>query len=299
MGTSAVDLERSRTRAGGSCDSGRFSTPTPKEFGRATELIWERFPFQGFPNSMRGSEAIARLITRYVPLGSSILDFGSGTCVRAAFMALCGYEVWACDDLRDEWHLRDDNRQRIYSFAQQMGVRFSLIEADRRLPYRDSQFDVVMINDVIEHLHDSPFRILSEILTWVRPGGYLLISVPNAANLRKRVALLFGRTNYPPYDDYFWYPPPWRGHVREYVLNDLRLLNRFMGLDEVDLSDAHFWVDFRLKNRVTHRLYLALTSLLPWRGIRDTLILLARKPTEWKPASVDSRRRGLPPWAAS
>ncbi len=73
-------------------------------------------------------------------------------------------------------------------------------------------FDMIMLHDVIEHFADSPHHLLVELIGLLKPGGYLYISVPNAVNLRKRLLVLSGRTNYPRFAAYYWSSPHWRGH---------------------------------------------------------------------------------------
>ena len=63
------------------------------------------------------------------------------------------------------------------------------------LPYGDGAFDRATCLDVLEHLtfEEQP-KALAELFRVVRPGGELLISVPNLAHLQSRVHfLLLGR----------------------------------------------------------------------------------------------------------
>jgi predicted SAM-dependent methyltransferase len=63
------------------------------------------------------------------------------------------------------------------------------------LPYPDASFDRALCLDVLEHLtfEEQP-RALSELHRVLRPGGELLVSVPNLAHLQSRVHfLLAGR----------------------------------------------------------------------------------------------------------
>jgi len=53
----------------------------------------------------------------------------------------------------------------------------------------DNQFDVVTLWDVLEHLHD-PRQTLTEIWRILKPGGFLICSVPNLDSID---AKLFGR----------------------------------------------------------------------------------------------------------
>lgn len=67
----------------------------------------------------------------------------------------------------------------------------SLIE----LPYDTGVFDRVLCLDVLEHLSfDEQARALTEVYRVLRPGGELLVSVPNLAHLQSRVQfVLLGR----------------------------------------------------------------------------------------------------------
>ena len=59
----------------------------------------------------------------------------------------------------------------------------------------DAPFDAVLCADVIEHVTD-PKALLALIRGWLKPGGVLLASLPNIANISIRLALLFGQFRY-------------------------------------------------------------------------------------------------------
>jgi SAM-dependent methyltransferase len=56
-------------------------------------------------------------------------------------------------------------------------------------------FDIVVAGDVLEHL-SRPDDLLSALKPLLKPGGTLLVSLPNVANVTVRAALLFGRFPY-------------------------------------------------------------------------------------------------------
>jgi len=65
------------------------------------------------------------------------------------------------------------------------------------LPFAVASFDVVVCADILEHLPD-PLVALSSAARLVRPGGAVVISVPNVANWQARLRLLRGVWRYEP-----------------------------------------------------------------------------------------------------
>jgi 2-polyprenyl-3-methyl-5-hydroxy-6-metoxy-1,4-benzoquinol methylase len=60
------------------------------------------------------------------------------------------------------------------------------------LPFPDGAFDCVVCLDVLEHLrHEDQARALGEIRRVLKPGGQLLLSLPNLAHLQSRIHFLF------------------------------------------------------------------------------------------------------------
>jgi SAM-dependent methyltransferase len=56
------------------------------------------------------------------------------------------------------------------------------------LPYPNAAFDHALCLDVLEHLaYDDQARALAELFRVVKPGGSLLVTVPNLAHLQSRV----------------------------------------------------------------------------------------------------------------
>jgi 2-polyprenyl-3-methyl-5-hydroxy-6-metoxy-1,4-benzoquinol methylase len=91
------------------------------------------------------------------------------------------------------------------------GIELSLLSAELARPYCRNivvddldelrsvevreMYDLVIAADVLEHLRD-PGPVLSEMRTLVRPGGRLVVSIPNVANLYVRLNVLLGRFPY-------------------------------------------------------------------------------------------------------
>jgi 2-polyprenyl-3-methyl-5-hydroxy-6-metoxy-1,4-benzoquinol methylase len=251
----------------------------------ALEIVRSRFPFPGYVDSLaEGSSSIASLIMKYLPPSpnAKVMDFGCGPGDKPALLAALGYQVSGYDELKDDWHTIPENRAAILKFHSEMGMDFREAKEGEPLPWSANTFDVVMINDVIEHLHDSPRTLFNALVTMIKEDGYFLVSVPNAANIRKRIDLARGRTNYQQFNFYYWHPDPWRGHVREYTKGDLQELTENLGLKLIELKAGDHML--RRIPKALHPPYLAVTSIFP--GWKDTWLLLAQKPRGWKPKEV-------------
>lgn len=243
----------------------------------AIREVSDAFPQAGYLE--QGGDAfrnVGAVALDLLPPGARVLDMGAGRCAKAAVLAALGFHVTAYDDLQDP-HLTDDDRRDVRALCDRFGIDLRVHDYTEPRPFESGSFEMAMLHDVLEHLHDSPRALLNELVGYLVPGGLLYVSVPNAVNLRKRLDVLRGRTNLPRFDHYYWHPDPWRGHVREYVRDDLVRLAANLGLEVVRLESGHHMID-----KVPARLrgaYRAVTRLVP--GWRDTWSLVARKPEGW------------------
>ncbi len=251
-----------------------------KSIDLAMQEAWSDFPFADYIIKDSGAyESLVTTVGNCLKSGSSILDFGAGACEKTALLSALGFQCSALDDLQDAWHLQDNNREKILAFARADGIDLRLREGNK-IPFADESFDMVMATDVIEHLHESPRELLEALIKLIRPLGYLLITVPNAVNIRKRLDVLRGRTNLPDFSTYFHYPGQWRGHIREYVKDDLRQLAQYSGVEIVTLRGCHHVLQ-RLPRPLRPVYKLATAPFPSWR---DSWTLLAQRPAAWQPA---------------
>ena len=240
----------------------------------------EEFPFEGY---MTREETVKRVypniadtVLRYLQPGSAILDFGCGPCDKTAVLQFLGFHCSAYDDLQDDWHKMPGNREKVLSFSNKCGIDFKEANGGM-LPFKKNSFDMIMLHHVLEHLHDSPRDLLNDLLDLVKPEGLLFVTVPNAVNIRKRIDVLFGRTNLPRFEGYYWYPGSWRGHIREYVRNDLVKLSEYLNLEVLDLKGCDHMLE-RVP-AISRPAYLLATSI--FQGWKDSWSLVARKRPGW------------------
>lgn len=106
------------------------------------------------------------VLERYFPAGGARgLDVGAGSGKYTLALARRMARVVGCD----------------LEIGRLVGLRGSIdvVQADiQHLPFADHAFDFAMCNFVLEHVGD-PYRVASEMIRVVRPGGTLLLAVPS------------------------------------------------------------------------------------------------------------------------
>ncbi len=84
----------------------------------------------------------------------------------------------------------DSDNQRLIQCRQIFHPVLTDIESGQ-LPYRDQMFDLVICNQVFEHLKNYQ-SVFKDILRVTKPGGYIIVGIPNLAHLVNRLFLLSG-----------------------------------------------------------------------------------------------------------
>ena len=242
------------------------------------------------PNYLNGTEVehifMANVVRQFLPEGGRILDIGCGGMNKSALIALLGYEVHGADDFQDPWHLRDDNLAKLRRFAKNFRITLTIQRPGHYgLDYPENYFDGCIISNVIEHLNESPRDLLNNAGLFVREGGYLFVTMPNSVNLRKRLSVLRGKSNYPSVQMFYHCIGSWRGHVREYTLPEQEYILRKNGFTICFSTTYHGMVDRTLKSQFGKYLYKTICRLFP--TMRENLATVAQKPPGWKPVRAD------------
>lgn len=112
------------------------------------------------------------------------------------------------------------------------------------------RYDVIVMAEVIEHLHTAPQLVLRFIRSLLKDDGLLLLQTPNAAGLTKRIKLLLGRNPY----EMIRLDPTDPGHFREYTAAELRGLARDAGFEvRRTLNECYFDMRYGLHTAAGNR----------------------------------------------
>jgi 2-polyprenyl-3-methyl-5-hydroxy-6-metoxy-1,4-benzoquinol methylase len=206
---------------------------------------------------------LAALATEFGGERAKVLDLGCGL----------GQVLELLSDARPGWelHAADAYERCLEATAARVPLagRHRLSEVRLDLDSLPGDFDLVVLSHVLEHMLD-PVGALRAVLGHVRPGGHLLLAVPNPVRPSVILASLLRR-------DYVN-----RGHVvawdRAHWMN---FLERILALEVVRYaSDAVVLFPERWKRALPAlaRLERALAGPLPWLSFSH--IAVVRRPPE-------------------
>lgn len=185
-------------------------------------------------SNQRALASIVLLRKRVAPqYNSKIVELGcgEGSILLTIARALGAKEVYGVD-------INEEALKK----AQAKGIKVAKVDLNKEpLPFPSEFFDIVLMQEVIEHL-TNPDNAIEEAYRTLKPKGYFLISTPNLAWWVNRLALLFG---YQPY----WtecstkfnvgkfrrnVAQPLSGHLRAYTLKALQELVSLHGFKIVN-----------------------------------------------------------------
>ena len=184
-----------------------------------------------------------------------VLDLGCSPGHLAMALSKAGFQVQGVD-LNAVWLSK-------YApgWPERLRITHTNIEQDP-LPFASDSFDLVIFTEVLEHIAiTDPCVILQEIRRVLRPGGRMILSTPNVANLSNVVAFVQG-------ENVFWPPNMFYGsvdrHNREYTPAELLQLVQKAEFTQYALGYMNTWSNW---NHTTATLFHRLLDRSE-RGLR-------------------------------
>ena len=126
-------------------------------------------------------ETVARVLGAQGARGL-LLDVPAGEGALAARLLGAGFDVRCCDLYPQIFRLP--------------GVEIKGGDLSATLPYTDESFDFITCVEGLEHI-ENPQQAVREFARLLRPGGQLVVTVPNILNIEERIKwLLHGYTSH-------------------------------------------------------------------------------------------------------
>lgn len=166
------------------------------------------------------------------PAKQMILDTACGNGWLASLYGV-GHEVVAID-------IADANLRRIEA----LGMRAVKHDLEQPLPFEDAVFDTVVCSEILEHLF-RPDLLLREVMRVLKPGGRVIVTVPNLHGLRNRIDVLVGKRT--PFIEFRIYQDRTDQlshvgvqHIRHYSFAGMRSVLQTVGFQQVKAQGQSF-----------------------------------------------------------
>lgn len=185
-----------------------------------------------------------------LPRGT-VLDVPAGEGALASRLIELGFDLHCCDLYPEIFRLPN--------------VEIKRGDLAVALPYNDGSFDIIVCVEGLEHI-ENPHQAIREFERLIRPGGHIVVSIPNILNVEERLKwLLYGYTSHfkPLSHDYLAkLGDEYHGreevalHINRIAYSDLRYLLQKSGFNIVRV--------FRDRPKKNSWAYLPVVSVIRW-----------------------------------
>lgn len=126
-------------------------------------------------------------ILRWVGENKHVIDFGCATGYLARLVSSKGCRVTGIEINAKAAKIAEQYCEKV--------IVADLDFVNLKDVLTETKFDVAVFGDVLEHLRN-PWKVLEETKELLKPGGYVIASIPNIAHGAIRLALLQGKFEY-------------------------------------------------------------------------------------------------------
>lgn len=232
-----------------------------------------------------------RLTIECTPFGGKVLEVGAKPFVLSAMLMQKGFHYSGIGVSGGEKDLRTDH-ENACSTGKSSGKKFTIaleaqgqkydlpmyevnIEMDT-WPFQENHFDTIIWTETLEHLTCDPSFAWHEANTYLKKGGKVIFSVPNALYWIRAIQLLLGKNIDDPYS---WHGPFGR-HNRLYTPKEIKELARLHGFEIKHLTTQTFFPEqTSIVKRILHTL-IAIPALLMGKRKGKTIVAVLEKKEE-------------------
>jgi methionine biosynthesis protein MetW len=114
------------------------------------------------------------------PVNSKVLDIGCHTGITLEALKKKNCQLFGID--MNPWAV---------NLARKKGIKVKKGDITKKLGFPDNEFDAIILDHVLEHVFDS-IALLKEAYRVLKPGGKIIVGVPNMVSFRDRILVFFG-----------------------------------------------------------------------------------------------------------
>lgn len=196
-----------------------------------------------------------------LPPGATVIDIGGGI-MAVLISKILGIKCYV-----------GDVNEGAAADVRELGIDFLHVDLMSEESALEAMFDLVVLQEVIEHLPQPPYVVFRRIMRFLKPGGLLFVTTPNGSRMRNILYMLAGR----PVLDNFRYPGSGEslGHQQEYILPQLVWQLEKAGMAPV--YAGQYDDGWKGANRIAHLTHLLLKPANLFPHLRNGLMVAARK----------------------
>ncbi|MBU1179756.1 class I SAM-dependent methyltransferase [Patescibacteria group bacterium] len=228
----------------------------------------------GWRKEFRLHEKTLNLINEYMPslANKRILDIGCGLGILVRALSKLGARAEGVDKhILDEWGING-----VKELWREKEIKISINDFLLE-PYDADSFDMIISEDVFEHLKYTQKEFMDKIYKLLRPGGIMILATPNLASFLKRARMLFGKSPYWDLKDFFLNKQPY-GHIREFTGFELGQMAKLSNLEVMDVKHYNIYIKsrwFGMPKKYPGLLSFLFSSI--FSSGRDAVYLIAKK----------------------
>jgi len=217
---------------------------------------------------------VQRALREHAPGGGRVLDLGSYFGNFALALSASGFRV----DAVDSYSRYGGALASVVALQHAKGIRvhdFAVVGHDLH-GLEHGEYDAVVCGGVIEHIAHTPRLLLESVSSMLKPGGVLVLDTPNLGYLYKRLALLEGRSIFPPITDQYFTDIPFEGHHREYIPGELEWMLHAVGHQVLSVETFNYSVFGLSELTGDDAAYFRQMEADP--ALRELIMTVSRKP---------------------
>lgn len=168
-----------------------------------------------FNNARKRYRSELDMLQPYLFEGCKVLEVGSSPY----------HLTWVLQELGVDITGVDIAPERFSDFVDALGIKSVKCNVEtEKMPFDDNSFDLVIFNEVFEHMRIDLISTMKELNRVLKKDGVLMLSTPNLYSIQNLVRIALGRGFDNPYEEFNkLHTIGHMGHVREYSVKQVKV----------------------------------------------------------------------------